>query len=50
MASALFCGTILNDGQYLKHDIQRSNASTFRLADYPALAESGFLFARKFTA
>ena len=50
MASALFCGTILNDGQYLKHDIGRANSGVFHLSDYPDLQRTAYLFARKFTA
>lgn len=40
---------LINDEQYLMHHIGRSNAETLRLEDYPALRQSSYLFARKFT-
>jgi hypothetical protein len=41
---------IVNDEKYLKHDMGRANAGTFHLSDYPALQQTGYVFARKFTA
>lgn len=40
---------ILNSDIYLKREIARDKAATFQLREYPALAESNYLFARKFT-
>ncbi len=40
---------ILNSDTYLKREIARDKAATFSLADYPDLATTDFLFARKFT-
>lgn len=40
---------ILNSDTYLKREIARDKAATFSLQDYLSLAESDYLFARKFT-
>lgn len=40
---------IRNSDIYLKREIARDKAATFQLSDYPSLAESNYLFARKFT-
>ena len=50
MASPELRGKIVNDEKYLKHDIGRANAGVFHLSDYPVLQQTGYLFARKFTA
>ena len=42
-------GRILNSDTYLKREIARDKAATFSLQDYLSLAESDYLFARKFT-
>ena len=39
---------IRNSDIYLKREIARDKAATFQLSDYPSLAESNYLFARKF--
>lgn len=48
MSSPQWKERIVSDDAYLKHDIGRSNAETLRLEDFPALRQSGYLFARKF--
>lgn len=48
MASPALRERVIDDGNYLKHNIGRSNAETLRLEDYPALRQSPYLFARKF--
>lgn len=40
---------ILNSDIYLKREIARDKAATFHLREYASLAESQFLFARKFS-
>ena len=40
---------ILDSDIYLKRDIARDKAATFQLSEYRLLAESHYLFARKFT-
>ena len=50
MASPELRQKIVNDEKYLKHDMGRANAGVFHLSDYPALQQTGYLFARKFTA
>lgn len=40
---------ILNSDTYLKREIARDKAATFHLREYASLAESNYLFARKFT-
>lgn len=42
--------TIVNETYYLLHHIERSNAKTYHLADFDTLCNSGFWFARKFSA
>lgn len=42
--------TIVNKTNYLLHHIERSNAKTYHLADFDTLGNSGFWFARKFSA
>ena len=41
--------TIINDANYLLHNISRSNASTYSLDEYGALCKTDYLFARKFS-
>lgn len=48
MSTPAFKDRIIDDESYLKHHIDRSNAETLRLEDYPALQQSQYLFARKF--
>lgn len=48
MASA-YKDRIISDDHYLLHDIVRSNASVFHLAEYDELCKTDYLFARKFT-
>ncbi len=50
MASPELRSKVINDENYLKHDIGRANASVFHLSDYPALQQTSYLFARKFTS
>ncbi len=41
---------VVNEEHYLKCDMQRANPRTYRLDELPALKETGYLFARKFTS
>ncbi|MBR1578487.1 MAG: glycosyl transferase [Bacteroidales bacterium] len=40
---------MISDDHYLRHNIARSNASVFHLAEYNELCKTDYLFARKFT-
>ena len=40
---------MISDEHYLLHNIARSNASVFHLAEYDELCKTDYLFARKFT-
>lgn len=40
--------TLVNDEQYLLHNIARSNASVYHLSELESLRKTGYLFARKF--
>lgn len=40
---------LISDEHYLLHNIARSNASVFHLAEYDELCKTDYLFARKFT-
>lgn len=48
MASPLK-STLVSDDHYLLHNIARSNAGVFHLANYDELCKTEYLFARKFT-
>ncbi|MBR5660186.1 MAG: glycosyl transferase [Bacteroidales bacterium] len=49
LMSSPLSSKVIDCKDYLLHNISRSNASTYRLAEYEDLCKTGYLFARKFT-